>query len=444
MGGVEEALGCILALGSIRGKEMRLYLKLLVSATFVLSMWVSSAYADKRLALLIGNKNYAPLVGPLKNPHNDVDLVAKALKKDNFEVVIIKDASRRDIAKAINQFASKLSGADKGAVGFFYYSGHGVSRPEDRVNYIIPVDVKSMDDPNVWWDAISLDSILMELERIAPNAAHFVVFDACRRELRVPTKSPIKGFVAEPDRNGIFVAFSTSPNDVASDLGEESGPYAAMLASELSKMGQDNLSLFQNVKERVFTATNNRQRPWENNGLLQRFYFAGKVQEVPKSDQAKQAWEWVKLTTDTKILENFVSLYGDTEEGGLAKRQLEQLRKDTSPASAPPFEGGQRKTPPSKIVLSIAPNSPIYSRGDMIKIKIIAASNLVKAFAVFPFGPQERSKVEASFSIAEGGLYIPYRIPPSTKAGPYSIPVYVQEINSKLEEKQLVDIEIRG
>ena len=71
---------------------------------------------------------------------------------------------------------------------------------------------------------------------------------------------------------------TTSPNTSSLDIGDDSGPYAQALASEFNRTGQDHLTLFQNVKERVFSATSatgNPQRPWENNGLLKRFYFAG-------------------------------------------------------------------------------------------------------------------------------------------------------------------------
>src|ERR671932_253026 len=79
----------------------------------------------------------------------------------------------------------------------------------------------------------------------------------------------------------MFIAFSTSPKDTASDKGENSGPYAQALASELIRPGQDHLNLFQNVKVRVFNATGG-QRPWENNGLLHLIYFAGETTPVTR------------------------------------------------------------------------------------------------------------------------------------------------------------------
>jgi hypothetical protein len=38
----------------------------------------SVAHAEKHYALLIGNEAYAPAIGPLANPHNDVALLEQA------------------------------------------------------------------------------------------------------------------------------------------------------------------------------------------------------------------------------------------------------------------------------------------------------------------------------------------------------------------------------
>src|SRR5215204_3833621 len=89
----------------------------------------SGAIAQSRLALLIGNQSYSAKVGPLKNPHRDIALVAQALESVGFKVTQIKDAGRRQVLSAVNAFAGQLAKEGTGAVSFFYYSGHGVSRP---------------------------------------------------------------------------------------------------------------------------------------------------------------------------------------------------------------------------------------------------------------------------------------------------------------------------
>ncbi|MGO9986518.1 MAG: SUMF1/EgtB/PvdO family nonheme iron enzyme [Rhodomicrobium sp.] len=58
---------------------------LFVPMTFFCGAAAASA-ESARLALLIGNQNYADKVGPLKNPHSDVALIESALQRLGFTV----------------------------------------------------------------------------------------------------------------------------------------------------------------------------------------------------------------------------------------------------------------------------------------------------------------------------------------------------------------------
>ena len=222
-----------------------------------------SATADpKRIALLIGNENYTAKVGPLANPGNDVNFVASALEQIGFSrdnMQIVTNANRIATLQAIDEYANKVAAAGDGAVAFFYYSGHGAASQQDRHNYIIPTEVKAL-DRSVWYQAVALDDVVTQLSNRAPSAAHFVIFDACRNLLKMPTKGR-KGFVPMAEKSGMLIAFSTDPGETASDEGQGAGPYASALAAELVKPGQDHLDLFQNVKERVHRSTSG-QRPW--------------------------------------------------------------------------------------------------------------------------------------------------------------------------------------
>src|SRR5215831_19344620 len=77
-----------------------------------------AALAEKRIALLIGNKDYKPGVGALVNPLNDVRVMGEALKAVGFEVLKpAQNAKRADMLIAIHDFASKLKGAARRASG---------------------------------------------------------------------------------------------------------------------------------------------------------------------------------------------------------------------------------------------------------------------------------------------------------------------------------------
>jgi uncharacterized caspase-like protein len=155
---------------------------------------------------------------------------------------------------------------DPVVIGFIYYSGHGAGENDTNINYLIPVDAKEPGSSAFWDESLKLDDILRLLDG-ARSAAKFIVFDACRSELQLPTKDTTKGLVPVAEQQGMFIAYASAPGRTASDRGDGSGPYAAALATEFAHPGLDHLNLFQNVKENVLAATGGAQQPWESNGL---------------------------------------------------------------------------------------------------------------------------------------------------------------------------------
>lgn len=238
----------------------------------------SPANAEKRIALLIGNQSYTPAVGPLKNPHNDVELVGSALRKIGFDVRILKDAGYSQMDIAIKQHAGKLRRAGKSAIGFFYFSGHGIANPETRANYLVPTDVKDAKSEDFWYTAFEQGLIIDRLRKRAANATHYVVFDACRNELKIAGSAAKgigdqKGFVPVTDTSGILIAYATAPGQTASDAGNDSGPYAKALAAEIIKPGIEAVTMFRKVQLRVKRSIG--QDPWLSIPTLPEVYLAG-------------------------------------------------------------------------------------------------------------------------------------------------------------------------
>ena len=306
-----------------------------LALVFLMLAAAPAAPAEKRIALLIGNQDYDASVGRLKNPHNDIGIVGQALAAQGFELIPpIKDAKRSVILGGVRDLVRRLNGAGSGAIGFVYYSGHGAAEKDTNINYLIPVDAKEPGTTTFWDESVKLDDVLRLLDG-ARAAAKFVVFDACRNELQLPSKDTSKGLVPVAEQQGMFIAYASAPGRTASDRGEKSGPYAAALVAELAKPGLDHLNLFQNVKEAVLNTTGGAQQPWESNGLGRRVYLTGAPTPVvgdPGSqllNEAGRVWQWVKETKDTGELEAFVHRFGDTFYGELAKKSLlEQRAKD--------------------------------------------------------------------------------------------------------------------
>src|SRR5262249_42203278 len=120
-----------------------MWVRVAATILFILLPTALHAQAERRIALLIGNRVYDPSVGVLKNPHNDIAIVGEALAKQGFELLpSIKDARRSTILSGVRDLVRRLNSAGAGAIGFLYYSGHGAADKDTNTNYLIPVDAR--------------------------------------------------------------------------------------------------------------------------------------------------------------------------------------------------------------------------------------------------------------------------------------------------------------
>ena len=115
---------------------------------------VCPAFADKRVALLIGNSRYSTL-RPLANPANDVALLKGMLEHAGFDQVrSAVDLSRLDFLKALNAFTILARDSD---IAVIYYSGHGMEM--NGANFL-PADTALEPDLPVQDQAVTLDRVL--------------------------------------------------------------------------------------------------------------------------------------------------------------------------------------------------------------------------------------------------------------------------------------------
>ena len=325
-----------------------------------------------RLALLIGNQNYATKVGPLKNPRQDVALIEASLKRLGFQVTVLNDADYRAMDVALKRYVRELRGAGAGALGFFYYSGHGAAHAETQINYLIPVDVASAEDDGVWDQSFQQNQIIDLLSKQGSNATQFAVFDACRNELHLSGGAAKaiggeKGFVPVANAAGLLIAYATAPGRTASDAGEGGGPYAKALAEELLKPGVEAVTMFRNVQIKVKQSIG--QDPWLSFPSLAPVYLAGQVAaaaEAPKQQAQSplgpdaQAWSLVQNSASEAVLEEFTRRFPDSVYAGFAKARLDELKRKPEswwPWSTPSPQPQQAK-PPGTQTAVVVPKTP--------------------------------------------------------------------------------------
>ena len=322
----------------------RIYRGLTVAGVVItmLCAWTLAAQASQRYALLIGNQTYADAVGTLGNPHNDIARVGAALKSLGFKVTLVRDADFARLHKAIKKHTSQLSRAGPDAIGFFYYSGHGAAHATSGTNYLIPTDVVSIADEDLWDNSVRLTRIIDELRQRAGNATHFVVFDACRNTLKLSqtgskTLVQAKGFVRERRVPGMLIAYATAEGDVASDIGRGVGPYAKILAEELVRPGIEAVSVFRNVQLRMSEVT--KQWPWLDLAPMPRVYLAGRQHKparpgAPSFQQHAEIvfWNTVKDSGHPGYVQNYLDKYPNGTFAPLAKALIKRLKQEQKTA----------------------------------------------------------------------------------------------------------------
>ena len=89
----------------------------------------SNAVADKHVALVIGNSDYAN-ADSLKSPVNDANLMAKSLAQAGFEVTKILDGNLRTMRRALLEFGRSLGSLNSPEAALPYYAGIVFRRAE--------------------------------------------------------------------------------------------------------------------------------------------------------------------------------------------------------------------------------------------------------------------------------------------------------------------------
>ncbi|MDD5248406.1 MAG: caspase family protein [Rhodocyclaceae bacterium] len=243
--------------------------------------------AERRIALVIGNSAYPER--PLRNPANDARVIAAALKRLGFEVILRENTRLADMLGVFGDFAVR---SQSYAVRLVYYAGHGV-QTHGR-NYLIPVDADIHFDEEVRYKGVDIGELL---DRLAErhDGLNIVILDACRNDpyqsdprtasggladMAVPALSlrqreKLRGGAGRLDApQGTLVAYATAPGAVAYDGDTSNSLYTGALLANIETPGLPLELLFKRVRQSVRRLTHDTQVPWENSSLVGDFCFA--------------------------------------------------------------------------------------------------------------------------------------------------------------------------
>ncbi len=233
----------------------------LVAVLFAIT--AQSAFAEKRVALVIGNSAYKNVV-QLPNPSRDAAAVAAMLKKAGFDVVENKlDLNNTNMRRVIREFTAIARNAD---IAVVYYAGHGIEF--DGTNYLIPVDAELASDVDVDDETISLDRIMRMLDPV--KRLRLIILDACRENpfarkmtRTIASRSIGRGLgKIEVTTTDTLVAFAAKAGMTAADGSGDHSPFTAALLDNLATPGLDLRIAFGNVRDEVMNATDSKQEPF--------------------------------------------------------------------------------------------------------------------------------------------------------------------------------------
>lgn len=248
-----------------------LLLPLLFSSLDLIS---SPAYAQKRVALVIGNSAYknTPV---LPNPENDAADVLVALRRLNFETIQGSNLDKSGMEDLFIRFSREVRNAD---VALIYYAGHGIQF--GGVNYLIPVDARLEDEADLR-RLIRVDEVMSDLQNA--KSLRVLILDACRdnpladsfrRKLSPSRASFVQAGLAKLDSPvGTIIAYSTQAGRTAEDGVGRNSPFARAIIAHIADPTEIGAT-FRRIAGNVYDQSNKKQLPELSISLVGDFYLS--------------------------------------------------------------------------------------------------------------------------------------------------------------------------
>jgi uncharacterized caspase-like protein len=228
-----------------------------------------SGKKTSRLALVIGNGHYPDASAPLAQPINDAHGLSAALRGNGFDVDVVEDATRDDMARAIGRLKAKIK---PDTVVMLFFGGYGVQ--VGRESFMIPVDAAIWKEADVRRDGISVESVLDAIKEQGAKAK-LVVLDASRRN---PYERRFRSFShglapISPPENTIVLS-SATPGKVADDSPAAHSVLVAELLNNLTAQAGAE-SAFNKTRVAISRASEGEQVPSVSSSLLEDIRFGG-------------------------------------------------------------------------------------------------------------------------------------------------------------------------
>src|SRR5215471_13438023 len=224
---------------------------------FCTAIWADRAFAERRVALIIGNSNYqnAPI---LPNPERDARGIADMFQKAGYEIVTTAfNVGNLDFKSTIRKFEDTVTDAD---IAVIYYAGYGLNI--HGTNYLIPIDAKLASDRDANNETITLEQLVESVH--GAKLLRVIIIDACRDSpfARIMKAERMGLGAVEPNSIDTLIAYAAKPGTTAQDGGGDHSPFAAALIDNLFVSGLDIRLAFGRVRDEVLKKTGYMQEPF--------------------------------------------------------------------------------------------------------------------------------------------------------------------------------------
>ena len=222
-----------------------------------------------RVALVIGNGHYPDASAPLAQPINDARGLTAALRATGFDVDVVEDATKDDMARAIVRLKAKIK---PDTVAMLFFGGYGVQ--VGRESFMIPVDAAIWKEADVRRDGVSIEQVLDAMTEKGAKAK-LVVVDASRRnpyERRFRSYSHGLAPISAPEN--ALILTSATPGKVADD---GKGQYSVLVTELLNNLNSQSgaATAFNKTRISVSRASDGEQVPQVSSSLLEDVRIGG-------------------------------------------------------------------------------------------------------------------------------------------------------------------------
>ncbi len=275
-----------------------------LAVPFVLIL--SGAAEARQLALVVGNGAY-PNLAVLKHPASDATAVADALKRLDYDVTLLTDATGAEFDAALAAFAADAAGGDVENT-LFYYAGHAFQFGD--ANYLVPIEASLSDRGNLGPDSRSLDALIDQIA--VPGGQSFIFLDTGLANPLPPDvagNDSGKGLAEMAKRPGTMIAYAAQPDAQPVEGAGAMSPFTTGLLAHIEEPGISISDMMVLVRTEVELATEGKQKPWDRSALRAQYYF----QPVYETSAALTAADYEMLAElDPEVKEKLLALLNDT------------------------------------------------------------------------------------------------------------------------------------